>query len=70
MTAAQFEALDRITELMREHFDAAVFVFEAEVDEVDEPQVCQVSFTTSGSFCATVGLLEYARHKLMHDDGE
>lgn len=70
MTDAQNQALDRITELMREHFDAAVFVFETDSRVDDDPKLLDLSYRNSGTFSQAIGLLEYGKHRMlnqMHD---
>lgn len=39
MTAAQETALAQITELMREHFDAGLFIFETNSEVADDPKL-------------------------------
>jgi hypothetical protein len=68
MTAAQQSALDRITEIMREHFDSAVFAFEVEAGTDANPTLQHLSYRTAGSFSAGLGLLEYVKNEMLHDD--
>lgn len=65
MTAAQTTALEQITELMREHFDAGVFVFETDARQDDDPKLLHLSYRGAGTFSQQLGLLEYARHKML-----
>ena len=68
MTDIQKTVLDEITEKMREHFDSAVFIFETDAAKDDDPTLVHISYRTSGSFCAGLGLLEYCKDKMLNDE--
>lgn len=68
MTTAQTSALDRITEIMREHFDSAVFIFETDAEDDSDPTLAHLSYRTSGTFSSAIGLVEYAKHKMLTDE--
>lgn len=68
MTTAQEEALDKITELMREHLDAAVLVFET--DSGKDLSMLDLSYRRCGTFSQALGLLEYGKHRLLSEDRE
>jgi len=68
MTAAQTTALDNITSIMREHFDAAVFVFETDAKEDGDPTLVDLTCRYSGTFSQALGLLEYAKHKILTEN--
>ena len=44
MTITQSQVLERITELMREHFDGAVFIFETDAQKDNDPTLCHLSY--------------------------
>lgn len=67
MNASQEQALAKITELMREHFDAAIFVFETDAEEVSDPELLDLSYRYSGTFTNAIGLLEYGKHRLLRE---
>lgn len=67
MTAAQQAVCDQIAELMREHFDSAVFVFEVEAGTDSDPTLQHLSYRTAGGFSAGIGLLEYAKNKMLRE---
>lgn len=68
MTAAQDSALERITEIMREHFDSAVFIFETDAREDNDPTLCHLSYRCAGTFSQGLGLVRYAEHKMLNRD--
>ena len=68
MTDAQTAAMDQITEIMREHFESAVFIFETDGNDPDDPTLTNLSYRCSGTFSAGLGLVEYAKHKMLTDD--
>lgn len=63
MTEAQTQALDRIEEIMREHFSAGVTVVEGEVEgEVEEnDKASDIRCTFHGGYAASIGLLELGK---------
>jgi len=67
MTAAQSAALDKITEIMREHFDSAVFVFETDANVPEDPKLSDLSYRINGTFCQSLGLLKYAEHRMLSE---
>lgn len=68
MTDAQHSALDRISEIMREHFGAAVFIFEVDAGTDEDPTLQQLSYATSGSYSSSLGLVAYANDRMLHDE--
>jgi hypothetical protein len=62
VSAAQSEALDQITEIMREHFENAILIAELDGDEAAPDQL---TYRTSGRWIAAVGLCEYAKRELL-----
>lgn len=68
MTAAQTAAMDQITEIMREHFESAVFIFETDAEDPSDPTLTHLSYRCSGTFSAGLGLVEYAKHKMLKDE--
>lgn len=68
MTSAQDTALEQITSIMREHFDAAVFIFETDANVDGDPTLAQLSCRYSGTFSQALGLVRYAEHKLLNDE--
>lgn len=68
MSDAQTAAMDQITEIMREHFESAVFIFETDADDKSDPTLCHLSYRCSGTFSACLGLVEYAKHKMLKDE--
>lgn len=68
MTTTQSQVLEQITELMREHFDGAVFIFETDAQKDDDPTLCHLSYRCAGSFAQGLGLVEYAKHKMLNDE--
>lgn len=68
MTVAQTTALLEITEKMREHFDAAVFIFETDAEKADDPTLCHLSYRCAGTFSQALGLVRYAEHKMLKDE--
>lgn len=68
MTATQDKVLDEITNLMREHFDAAVFIFETDADKPDDPTLYNLSYRCAGTFAQGLGLVDYARHKMLREE--
>lgn len=68
MTSAQTSALEQITEIMREHFDAAVFIFETDAENDDDPKLDHLSYRCSGTFSQGLGLVKYAEHKMLKDE--
>jgi hypothetical protein len=59
MTEAQTQALDRIEEIMREHFTSGVLVVEGEVEENDKASDIRCTF--HGGYAASIGLLELGK---------
>lgn len=70
MTTTQTQVLEQITELMREHFDGAVFIFETDARQDDDPTLCHLSYRCAGTFAQALGLVDYARHKMLNHDDE
>lgn len=68
MTDAQTSAMEQITEIMREHFDAAVFIFETDAQKDDDPTLCHLSYRCSGTFSQGLGLVTYAKSKMLRED--
>lgn len=68
MTAAQTAAMDQITEIMREHFESAVFIFETDANDSSDPTLYHLSFRTAGTFSSALGLVRYAEHKMLKDE--
>lgn len=68
MTAVQQTVLDEITEKMREHFDAAVLIVEVDAGTDEDPTLRHCSYRTCGSFSSSIGLCEYAKDKMLHDN--
>lgn len=68
MTSAQDTALEQITNIMREHFDAAVFIFETDASDNEDPTAVTLSCRYSGTFSQALGLVRYAEHKLLNDE--
>jgi hypothetical protein len=67
MTAAQQTVLEKITKLMREHYDSAVFIFEVEAGTDNDPTLQHLSYRTAGSFSSAIGLCEYCKDKMLHE---
>lgn len=68
MTAAQEEALKRIMEISREHFDASVFVAlgevtkeEGEAEGINPDKAGDHQYVYHGGAAASIGLLEMAK---------
>jgi hypothetical protein len=53
---------------MREHFDSALFVFETDAMEDRDPTLCHLSYRTCGTCASSLGLIEYAKHKILRED--
>lgn len=70
LTPAQSDALSQITGLMREHFDSAIFVFEVDAAKDNDPTLCNLGYRVCGLFSSSLGLLEYARHKVLTERDE
>lgn len=70
MTAAQTSALDQITEIMREHFDSAVFAFETDAQKDDDPTLYNLSYRCCGTFAQGLGLIRYVEHKMLNEKDE
>lgn len=68
MTDAQHSALDRISEIMREHFDSAVFIFEVDAGTDEDPTLRQLSYATSGSYSSSLGLVVHAKDRMLHGE--
>lgn len=69
MTDAQNQALEEIKGLMREHFDAAVFIFENE--DPNSTMGWETNYTSSGgSFASSIGLVRYAEHRMLNPEME
>jgi len=69
MTDAQNDALNQIRKLMREHFDASIFIWENE-DE-NTAMGWETSYTTAGGgFAASLGLVRYAEHQILNPQSE
>lgn len=68
MTSAQTSAMDQITEIMREHFESAVFIFETDADDRNDPTLFHLSYRTAGTFSSALGLVRYAEHKMLRDE--
>lgn len=68
MTTAQQSVLDQITNLMREHFDAAVFIFETDAAKDSDPTLCHLSYRCAGTFAQGLGLVRYCEHKMLKEE--
>ncbi len=68
MTAAQQTVLDEVTEKIREHFDAAVLIVEMDAGNDADPTLEHLTYRTKGTFSQGLGLLEYARHKMLTEE--
>lgn len=68
MTEAQSTALAQITELAREHFDSALFVFETDAEDANDPTKCWLSYRVCGSFATAIGLARYAERKMIREE--
>jgi hypothetical protein len=60
MTAAQEEVLDRVRELLREHFDGYLL---SVVDEVDEGKMAMIQY--HGGLLQAIGLARASEQKLL-----
>lgn len=75
MTAAQNQALNQITEIMREHFEAGVVLAIGDVDPetpdlppgFDVTKASDHAFTYHGGKAACIGLMEMGRIKVWQD---
>lgn len=65
MTDAQTSAPESIKEIMREHFESAVFVCEGEGSE-DHAE--QLTYCTSGKWSSALGLIRYCENELLKDE--
>ena len=63
MSEPQSAALKKITEIMREHFQSAIFVCEGEGDESNSEHL---TYATCGTWTASLGLVVYAQDQLLH----
>lgn len=68
MTTTQQSVLDQITNLMREHFDAAVFIFETDAQKDDDPTLYNLSYRNAGTFAQGLGLVRYCEHKMLNEE--
>lgn len=68
MTTPQSQALEQIKRLMREHFDAALFVYE--VENPNSTTEWELEYTGVGSHAASLGLASYAEHTMLNPDIE
>lgn len=67
MTTAQTSAMDQITEIMREHFESAVFVFETDAKNPADLTLYHLSYRCAGTFAAALGLVRYVEHKMLNE---
>jgi hypothetical protein len=65
MTVAQEEVLDRVSELLREHFEGYVL---SVVDETDEGKLAQIQY--HGGLLQAIGLARASEQKLLEYNGD
>lgn len=65
MTDAQEAAIKKVSEICREHFSAAVCVFEGEAVNVENPDsVADITSIYHGGYASSIGLIRIAELKV------
>lgn len=65
-TPAQIAALEKIGEIVREHFEAGAVVLLADIDDRRE----ELRHTYHGGKATALGLLATAQHRMLHEEPE